>query len=110
LPGGLAGNRLTWGTGGTWSARFWGRSAPFTYQRIDAACVRVVGRVGLAMSFHPLLRPEPPVRPSQQATISVWGSRAQADLARARVGIIGLGSVGASSPRRSPGSELPMSC
>ncbi len=34
------------------------------------------------------------MRPSQQATISVWGSRAQADLARARVGIIGLGSVG----------------
>jgi molybdopterin-synthase adenylyltransferase len=85
---------LTWGTGCTWSARFWGRSAPFTYDRIDAATVRVVGAEHLALSFHPALRPEPDERPSQQATISVWGKRAQADIARIRVGIVGLGSVG----------------
>jgi hypothetical protein len=85
---------LTWGTDRTWSARFWGRSAPFTYDRIDAATVRVAGAGQLALSFHPALRPEPPERPSQQATISVWGKRAQADLARVRVGIVGLGSVG----------------
>ena len=85
---------LTWGTDGTWSARFWGRAAPFTYERIEAASVRVVGAGQLSLSFHPDLRPEPVERPCQQATISVWGSRAQADLARARVGIIGLGSVG----------------
>jgi hypothetical protein len=85
---------LTWGTDGTWSARFWGRSAPFTYGRIDAATVRVAGAAQLAMSFSPALRPEPPQRPSQQATISVWGPRAQADLGRVRVGIVGLGSVG----------------
>ena len=85
---------LTWGNDGTWSARFWGRAAPFTYERIDAASVRVVGATKLALSFHPDLQPRPAERPSQQATISVWGSRAQADLARARVGIVGLGSVG----------------
>lgn len=85
---------LTWGTDGTWSARFWGRTAPFTYERIDAATVRVVGAEQLRLSFHPALRPEPAVRPSQQATISVWGTPAQADIARARVGIVGLGSVG----------------
>lgn len=85
---------LTWATDGTWSARFWGRTAPFTYERIDAASVRVAGAGRLALSFHPGLRPEPAERPSQQATVSVWGSRAQADLARARVGIVGLGSVG----------------
>lgn len=85
---------LTWGTDGTWSARFWGRAAPFIYERTDAANVRVACAGRLALSFHPDLRPEPPARPSQQATISVWGSRAQADLARARIGIIGLGSVG----------------
>jgi hypothetical protein len=85
---------ITWGTDGTWSARFWGRTAPFTYKRIDAATVRVAGACQLALSFHPGLWPEPPEPPSQQATISVWGSRAQADLARTSVGIVGLGSVG----------------
>jgi hypothetical protein len=85
---------LTWGTDGTWSARFWGRTAPFTYERVDAATVRVASSSQLKLSFHPFLRPEPTELPSQQATISVWGSRAQADLARTRVGIVGLGSVG----------------
>ena len=46
---------LTWGTDGTWSARFWGRAAPFTYERIDAANVRVAGANQLALSFHPEL-------------------------------------------------------
>jgi len=85
---------LTWGTDGAWSARFWGRTAPFTYQRLDAARVRVVGRDRMSMSFHPSLSPEPRDLPSQRATVSVWGRRTQADLARTRVGIVGLGSVG----------------
>ncbi len=85
---------LTWGTDGTWSARLWGRAAPFAYERTDAATVRVAGASQLAISFHPALRPEPAERPSQEATISVWGRRAQADLTRTRIGIIGLGSVG----------------
>src|SRR5581483_12080657 len=69
-------------------------AAPFTYERVDVATVRVASSSQLALSFHPDLRPEPAELPSQQATISVWGSRAQADLARTRVGIVGLGSVG----------------
>src|SRR5690242_7218417 len=85
---------LTWGTDGTWSARMWGRSAPFTYERHDVAVVRVAGRERLRLSFHPGLRPPPEPRPAQEATISVWGQAAQADLARARIGIVGLGSVG----------------
>ena len=85
---------LTWGTDGTWSARFWGRTASFTYQRLDAARVRVVGGERMSMSFHPILAPAPPDLPSQRATVSVWGHRTQADLARTRVGIVGLGSVG----------------
>ena len=85
---------MTWGTDGTWSARAWGRSAPFTYERVDVPAVRVVGSEGLALSFHPKLRPEPAELPAQVATLSVWGAKAQADIARARVGIVGLGSVG----------------
>lgn len=85
---------MTWGTDGTWSARTWGRAAPFTYERIDIPIVRVAGRDRLTLSFHPVLRPAPPAVPAQQATVSVWGSHAQDDMARARIGIVGLGSVG----------------
>lgn len=85
---------LTWGTDGTWSARFWGRTAPFRYERLDARSVRVIGAQQLALSFHPTLAPAPASPPSQRATVSVWGSQTQAHLARTRVGVIGLGSVG----------------
>jgi molybdopterin-synthase adenylyltransferase len=85
---------MTWGTDGTWSARVWGRSAPFTYERADVSVVRVIRSDRLDLSFRPVLRPEPPELPAQVATLSVWGAKAQADIARARVGIVGLGSVG----------------
>jgi molybdopterin-synthase adenylyltransferase len=84
---------LTWGRDGSWSARFWLRRGPNQYSRRTAATVRVVGRT-LTTSFQPLLRPTPKEPPAQTATISVWRSRAQADVARCRVGIVGLGSVG----------------
>ena len=79
---------------GTWSARFWGRQARYTYRRLDAIRVRVVSRDRMSTSFHPTLAPPPPDEPSQRATASVWGHRIQADLARTRVGIVGLGSIG----------------
>src|SRR6266568_1617562 len=85
---------LTWGIDGTWSARMWGRIAPFRYERVDVPCVRVVGPDALALSYHPRLRPEPAPLPAQQATVSVWGTAAQHDLARLRVGVVVLGSVG----------------
>lgn len=84
---------LTWGRDGVWSARFWLRRGPNDYARRTAATVRVVG-AGLALSCQSLLRSAPREQPSQQATISVWGSRAQKDVARCRVGVVGLGSVG----------------
>jgi hypothetical protein len=84
---------LTWGTDGTWSARFWVREGRNLYGRRWASTVRVVGQ-RLAISYHPTLQPSPQEPPSQTATISVWGSKAQADIARCRVGIVGLGSVG----------------
>ena len=85
---------MTWGTDGTWSARAWGRAAPFTYERVDIPVVRVAASDRLSLSYHPVLRPEPAELPAQVATLSVWGSAAQADIARARVGVVGLGSVG----------------
>ena len=86
---------MTWGTDGTWSASAWGRAAPFTYEtRRDPGCPRRPPPIGSTLSFHPVLRPEPAELPAQVATLSVWGAAAQADIARARVGIVGLGSVG----------------
>jgi hypothetical protein len=83
---------LTSGTDGSWSARFWVRTAPRTFVRRDAQSVRVVGR-SMRVTHHPsVVVPQPTA--SQVATVSVWGELAQADLARARIGIVGLGSVG----------------
>jgi hypothetical protein len=84
---------MTWGTDGTWSARFWLRADRRQYERRDATRVRVVGK-RLRMSYHPRLSPASDIPDSQEATVSVWGEDAQLDLARLRVGIVGLGSVG----------------
>jgi hypothetical protein len=84
---------LTWGNDGTWSARVWLRAGRHQYERKDAATVRVVGR-RLRISYHPSLHPPPTTAETQVATASVWGEAAQVDLVRARVGIVGLGSVG----------------
>jgi molybdopterin-synthase adenylyltransferase len=83
---------LTRATDGAWSGRFWARTAPRTYERLWARTVRVVGR-SVRTTFHPSdLAPRATV--AQVETINVWGQLAQDDLARARVGVIGLGSVG----------------
>lgn len=84
---------LTWGTDGTWSARFWLRAGRHQYERVWAESVRAVGR-RLRLSFNPKLQPPSRTPPAQAATISVWGERAQQDIARTHVGIVGLGSVG----------------
>jgi hypothetical protein len=84
---------LTRGTNGSWSARFWLREDTNRYVRRDCATVRVLGK-RLLTTFHPRLAPTPAETARQPATISVWGSAAQADIARTRVGIVGLGSVG----------------
>ena len=77
---------------GTWSGRFWVRRAPRTFERRAAQSVRVVGSE-LSTSYHPD-EPLATVTASQVATLSVWGEAAQQQLVRARVGIVGLGSVG----------------
>lgn len=84
---------LTWGTDRYWSARFWLRTGRHQYDRRWAETVRSSGPQ-LRLSYHPELRPLPLVAAAQEATLSVWGERTQHDLARARVGIVGLGSVG----------------
>lgn len=74
---------------GTWSARSWNSE---TGHR-DAESVRVTGTT-LRVSWNEALRPSPPPTPSQVRTISAWGDAVQADLARLRILVVGVGSVG----------------
>ena len=83
---------LTRGTDGAWSGRLWFRTAPRVYDQVKLKSVRVVGSK-LSITYHPS-EPSVQATDSQEATLSVWGAKAQEELTRARVGVVGLGSVG----------------
>jgi hypothetical protein len=84
---------LTLAGDGSWSARFWERSAPRTYLRQDCATVRIVGDCLVVTYMNGLARP-PESNQEQVRTVSAWGQQAHADLVRLRVAIVGAGSVG----------------
>ncbi len=72
-----------------WSARFWlDRATP-----TSAESARVVSPK-LQVSWNDQLRPVPTATEAQFRTISSWGERTQATIARLRVLIVGAGSVG----------------
>lgn len=83
---------MTRGTDGAWSARFWIRRGPRTYERRDARTVRVVGRP-TRITYHP---DDVPAKPTEALgeTLTVWGAEAHSNLVRVRVGVVGLGNVG----------------
>ena len=86
---------LTIAGDGNWSGRFWERTAPRRYRRNDCATVRVVGGgARLRVTYMDRLMPPPLANEAQVRTVSAWGARKQADLARLRIGIVGCGSVG----------------
>jgi hypothetical protein len=74
------------------SARFW--DGPHRSHRLDADAVRIVG-AALDVTWNDRLRPPPTATKKQLRTVSAWGSSAQGNLARLRIGIVGAGSVGA---------------
>jgi hypothetical protein len=76
-----------------WSGRFWERTAPRQHARNDCATVRVVGE-RLKVTYMDKLAPPPRSNEAQMRTVSAWGERKQADLARLRIGVVGCGSVG----------------
>ncbi len=84
---------LTIAGDGTWSARFWDRTAPRTYLRAWCGTVRVVGE-RLTMHYMDQLAPPPRATKAQVRTVSAWGQETQGDIARLRVGVVGAGSVG----------------
>jgi len=78
---------------GTWSARFWQRVRGRIYRRYWSENVRRVGK-RLHTNFFDRLVPLPEYRDLFRRTHTVWGPEAHRSLARLRVGIVGLGSVG----------------
>ena len=83
---------LTLGTDGAWSARFWTWNGQ-CFHRTWCSKVRVVGRQ-LHVTYNDDLMPPPARRAALLRTMDTWGKVRQRDIARLRVGLIGLGSVG----------------
>lgn len=81
---------LTLAGDGTWSARVWRREST---SPVWAETVRVVGPK-LQVSWNDDLRTPPPATASQVRTIAAWGATLQAAIARLRVLVVGVGSVG----------------
>lgn len=77
----------------SWSARFWdvGVGAAVTSRACES--VRVVGEQ-LRPSWNDRIRPPPVSTGSQVRTVSCWGPKTQADMARLRVLVVGVGTVG----------------
>ncbi len=84
---------MTIGTDGHWSARFWRKS------RNIMNChwcqkTRIVGPQKYVLYFNDRLMPAPSRKPALRRTFDTWGQTAQQTIARLKVGIVGLGSVG----------------
>lgn len=72
-----------------WSARRWTPDRALT----EAENVRVLG-AQLRVTWNDSLAPTPATMPSQLRTVSAWGEATHADIARLRVLVVGVGSVG----------------
>ena len=84
---------MTTGSDGTWSARIWEHINGKKYQGKWCESTRSVGKL-LKVDFANKLVPEPAFREQLKRTITVWGKENHSTLARLRIGIVGLGSVG----------------
>lgn len=76
----------------SWSARIWHGVGAETFP-VDCESVRVVGDT-LSVTFNPTILTEPDVSETQLRTVHTWGEETQADIARVRVAVAGVGSVG----------------
>lgn len=84
---------MTLGSDGTWSARIWEHISGKKFERNWCETIRSVG-LRLRVSFNDILLPKPQFRDMFHRTSTVWGTANHADIARLRIGIVGLGSVG----------------
>ena len=88
------------GDGNSWSARTWQTNEP-TW----AESVRVVGE-SFIVDWNDDLRPAPHPSKTHGRTIAAWGSATQASLARMRVLVVGVGSVGLDVAQRLAASGI----
>lgn len=75
-----------------WSGRLW-VGAGKEVAPLPLETVRVIGE-DLSVSFHDVLAPVPRVTQMQERTLHTWGPVTQATIARLRVAVAGVGSVG----------------
>ncbi|MFB8276981.1 ThiF family adenylyltransferase [Nocardia colli] len=80
---------MTLAGSGDWSCRRWSADG----EPADGESVRVI-RDHLQITWNDRVRPAPAATASQARTISSWGEAMQASLARTRVLVVGVGSVG----------------
>ena len=83
---------LTLGTDGYWSARFWKKEKDV--KRYWCRKVRVVGKETYGLFYNDHIAPPRGRREILKRTFDTWGEKNQNNIARMRVGIVGLGSVG----------------
>lgn len=84
---------LTVGSDGYWSARLWEKQGR-KMVRHDCSKVRVPTPSRYRLYYNDRLMPPPRRRDILRRTYDTWGTELQNDIARLRVGIVGLGSVG----------------
>ena len=84
---------LTIGTDGYWSARFWERDNG-QMRRHWCEKVRVVGPQFYKIYSNDEIAPPPLRKEILKRTFDTWGREQQNTIARLKVGIVGLGSVG----------------
>lgn len=84
---------LTIGSDGYWSARFWKRDPEGMY-RYWCEKVRVVGLQSYRVYFNNNLIRPPLRKEALRRTFDTWGQKSQNTIARLKIGIVGLGSVG----------------
>jgi molybdopterin-synthase adenylyltransferase len=84
---------LTVGTDGTWSARFWQHVAKREFKEQWCRNVRSAGE-RLRVHFADRVTGQPEFLEMFKRTAVVWGKKNHSLLARLRIGIVGLGSVG----------------
>lgn len=83
---------MTIGTDGYWSARFWKKDGEMC--RYWCEKVRVVGPRSYTIYFNDNIAKPPQRKEILKRTFDSWGQEAQQTIARLKVGIVGLGSVG----------------
>ena len=84
---------MTTGSDETWSGRFWLDDDGKSYKRKWCSSIRVLGKT-LLCNFNDHLLPKPEFNEMFRRTVSVWGEGNHSHMARLKIGIVGLGSVG----------------